>query len=112
MYQDIAEFGTFHNLPGLSETVSDLYDAALKDSSRRTYKTGQKAYVEFVTTNLRKTAPLFPFRPSKLNSTELYLAFFMASLVMKPTISSASTIFGYACHCKYWFRSEGCDPGK
>ena len=110
VYSDILEFGYNHGATGLAETVSDLYDAALKDSSRRTYNTGQRAYFSFVLTALRNTAPLYPFRRGTLNRTELYLAFFMASLVLKPSISSASTVLGYETHCKYLFRTEGCDP--
>ena len=41
---------------------------------------------------------------------ELRLAFFMASLVLKPTINSASTILGYETHVKFLFRAQGCDP--
>ena len=110
VYRDIAQFGLRHGATGLADTVSDLYDAALKDSSRRTYNTGQRAYFSFVLESLRNTAPLYPFRGGTLNTTELYLAFFMASLVLKPTISSASTVLGYETHCKYLFRAEGCDP--
>ena len=110
VYRDILQFGLRHGAISLADTVSDLYDAALKDRSRRTHNTGQRAYFSFVLAALRNTAPLYPFKRGTLNTTELYLAFFMASLVLKPTITSASTVLGYETHCKYLFRAEGCDP--
>ena len=110
MHLDLYKFGAYHNKLGLAGTVVDLYDAPLKDSSRKTYSTGQRAYFSFVANTLRSTAPILPFRSESLNATELYLSFFMASLVLKTTISSASTVLGYETHCKYLFRTEGCDP--
>ena len=51
---------------------------------------------------------MLPFRPRHLAKTELTLAFFMASLLLKPTINVGKTIRGYETHVKYWFRTEGC----
>ena len=87
-----------------------MYDAALKTSSQRTYKTGQNAYKRFLQLLPQTSAAVYPFRRRSISETELRLAFFMASLVLKPTISASSTILGYETHVKYLFRSEGCEP--
>ena len=83
-----------------------MYDAALRESTRRTYRTGQRAYDRFVQDI--KNGEYYPFHQRTLSETELNLAFFMASLLMKPSINSASTILGYETHVKYAFREEGC----
>ena len=92
----------------LAEIVDHLYDAALCSSSRRTYGTGQRAYFRFASEIKSETA-LIPFRPKFLSNTELHLAFYMAFLILKPTITKASTIIGYTGHVKYFFRENGCD---
>ena len=51
-----------------------------------------------------------PFQQRSLGKTELYLSFYIAWLVLKPSISAASTILSYETHVKYFFREEGCDP--
>ena len=43
-----------------------------------------------------------------LSRTELYLAFYIAYLVLKPTIKKGSTILAYEGHVKYLFREQGC----
>ena len=53
---------------------------------------------------------MFPFQRTYLNFTELHLAFFMAHLVLQPSIKAGSTISGYLVHVKYGFREAGCDP--
>ena len=105
----IRKYGQQINQAKLAEIVSDLYASALKPSSRRTYQTGQRAYYRF-SSNLPTSCPKFPFHRKLLSPTELRLAFFMASLVLKPTIKSCSTILGYETHVKYLFRAQGCDP--
>ena len=40
--------------------------------------------------------------------TELNLAFFMAFLLLEPSITKATTILAYETHVKYLFRAEGC----
>ena len=45
-----------------------------------------------------------------LNRTELYLAFYMAYLILKPSITKESTILAYEGHVKYLFRQQGCSP--
>ena len=89
--------------------MEHLYDAALKDSSKRTYKTGQRAYLRF-TEEVNKKEALAPFHPQSLNKTELYLAFYIAYLVLRPTIKKGSTILAYVGHVKYLFREQGCPP--
>ena len=84
----------------------DIYHAALRDSSRTTYGTGQKAFGRFLET--LKGGVRFPFKQLELNGTELNLAFYMAFLLLEPTINKATTILGYETHVKYWFRTEGC----
>ena len=110
MIEDVLAFGKKHMQIGLAETVLDLYDAALKESSKRSYGTGQRAFIAFVNSWLLPSAPLFPFVRQRLTLTELYLAFFMATLVLKPSISVASSILCYESYCKYLFRSKGCHP--
>ena len=68
-------------------------------SSRKTYNTGQKAYKRFIKT-LRE-GDMLPFRRRHLAKTELTLAFFMANLLLKPTINVGTTILGYETHVKY-----------
>ena len=53
---------------------------------------------------------LQPFTPRPLGKAELSLAFFMAFLVLQPTIAASSTILGYETHVKYKFRDNGCEP--
>ena len=91
--------------------VIDLYGAVLKESSKRTYKTGQRAYVRF-TNMMNMAVETFPFQRRCLRKTELTIAFFMAHLLLKPTIKKASTILSYETHVKSWFRKEGCDPAE
>ena len=102
----VNQFGTVHKVPHLAEVVLDLYDAALKASSKKTYGTGQRAYDRFIRT-LAGAAHL-PFQNRQLNQTELTLAFFMAHFVLKPTIKVGTTILNYETHVKYYFREEGC----
>ena len=89
----------------------DLYDSAIQESSRRQYGTGQRAYLRFAG-KLSIPGGFFPFQKRRLENTELTLAFFMAHLLLKPTIKKASTILCYEAHVKWMFRREGCDPEK
>ena len=105
--ESIRDFGSRQAVPHLAEVVLDLYDAALKESSRRTYGTGQRAYARFV--HGLAHGVRYPFRQQNLSQTELNLAFFMPFLLLEPHISSANTILGYESHVKYNFREEGCE---
>ena len=89
----------------------DLYDAALQESSRKQYGTGQRAYLRF-SSGIPTSGFLLPFPRRQLKRTELMLAFFMASLLLRPTIKRASTILCYETHVKWSFRKEGCHPGE
>ena len=84
----------------------DLYDAALRVSSRNTYRTGQRAYDRFMVR--LSLGRYFPFEPQRLSETELNLAFFMAFLLLEPRIKAAGTILGYETHVKFKFKEEGC----
>ena len=84
----------------------DIYEAAIMESSRKTYGTGQRAYCRFLT--ILDAGISFPFLKRDLGKTELNLAFYMAFLLLEPTIKQASTILNYENHVKYWFRTEGC----
>ena len=82
----------------------DLYDAALRASSRNTYRTGQRAYDRFM---IRlSSGRYFPFEPQLLTETELNLAFFMAFLLLEPRIRAAGTILGYETHVKFKFKEK------
>ena len=109
MRQAIWEFGKKTGRTDLAEIVQDLYDAALKQSSRQTYGTGQRAYLRFAS-ELNFPNALVPFHPDKLTNTELCLSFYIAYLMLKSTITKASTILNYETHVKYAFREQGCHP--
>ena len=100
-------FGLKQGVSYLAEVVLDLYDAALRESSRRTYGTGQRAYIRFISTLQDGVA--CPFQKRELSDTELNLAFFMAFLLLEPKITAAGTILGYESHVKYQFKEEGCE---
>ena len=100
------EFAWRHKVPHLAGAVMDIYEAAIMESSRKTYGTGQRAYCRFLTT--LSAGIRFPFLKRDLGKTELNLAFYMAFLLLEPTINQASTILNYENHVKYWFRTEGC----
>ena len=103
------QFGRSIHRQDLAEIVNDLYEAALKQSSKRTYKTGQRAYFRFLQ-ELPASVSVYPFPRQPLHSTELMLAFYIAWNLVRPTISASSTVLGYETHLKYLFRSEGCHP--
>ena len=102
----VREFARRHKVPLLAEAVMDIYEAAIMESSRKTYGTGQRAYCRFLNTLHEGTR--FPFQKRDLGKTELNLAFYMAFLLLEPTIKKASTILNYENHVKYWFRTENC----
>ena len=107
MRSDIENFGNEIGRLDLAEIVEHLSDAALKDSSKKTYKTGQRAYFRFAK-EVNKNEAQEPFLPESLSRTELYLAFYIAYLVLRPTITKGSTILAYEGHVKYLFREQGC----
>ena len=108
----IIQFGATINRPDLAEVVASLYDAALQESSRKTYQTGQRAFRRFHEEiyGQKESSACLPFQNRNLGDVVLHLSFFMAWLLIQPTITSASTILGYETHTKYMFRSEGCKP--
>ena len=111
MRRDLWNFGQDIGRPDLAEIVEHLYDAALQTSSKKTYGTGQRAYFRFAQEIGREEA-YAPFAPSHLNNTELYISFFLAYLVLKPSVTKATTILGYEGHIKYLFREQGCSPDE
>ena len=46
--RDVWSFGEKIGRLDLAEIVVNLYEAALQQSSRKTYRTGQRAYLRFV----------------------------------------------------------------
>ena len=102
----VHQFGINHAVPELAEVVISVFHAALQPSSQRTYRTGQRAYNRFLSTMTGGSR--FPFKRRMLPETELNLAFFMAFLLLEPSITKASTILGYETHVKYMFKTEGC----
>ena len=109
MKRDVWAMGYDIKRLDLAEIVDHLYDAALRLSSRATYGTGQRAYHRFAS-EIGRPEALMPFLPRALTKTELYLSFYVAFLILKPTITKASTILNYEGHVKYFFREQGCDP--
>ena len=75
----------------------DLYESAIQESSRKQYGSGQQAYLRF-TSGIPAPGYLLPFPPKQLQRTELMLAFFIASLFLKPSITRATTILAYETH--------------
>ena len=90
----------------LTEVVLDLYDASLRESTRNTYRVGQRAYDRFIAT--LDHGVRFPFLRNRISETELNLAFYIAYLLLRPTITSAKTVLGYETHVKSSFIEEGC----
>ena len=107
--QQILEHGRRIKNVALAGVVIDLYDAAIQESSRRQYGTGQRAYLRF-TRDVEVPFGFLPFAKNSLSVTELTLAFYMAYLLLRPKILKASTILNYETHVKWWFRREGCQP--
>ena len=103
----VREFGGRQQIEWLAEVVIDLYEASLREATRRTYKTGQRAYNRFITSLAHGVQ--FPFQRTTLTDTELNLAFYMADLLLKPKITSAGTILNYETHVKSLFIEEGCE---
>ena len=75
--RDVWGFGEKIGRMDLADIVVNLYDAALQQSSRKTYRTGQRAYLRFVQEVGRKDLHR-PYMRSNLDDTELSLAFYMA----------------------------------
>ena len=94
--KSVMEFDIKKRVPELGEVVMDLFDAALQPSSRRTYRTGQRAYDRFILSMHNGT--YFPFQRRRLGETELNLAFYIAFLLLKPGITKANTILNYTSH--------------
>ena len=109
--RNIISFGIRIGRRDLAEVVEHLFDAALQQSSRKTYGTGWRAYKQFAA-QISLPETLTPFQPSALSQTELCLAFYMAFLILKPSINKASTIKNYETHVKYYFREQGCHPSR
>ena len=99
MEKCVIDFGRRVGKLNLADIVVDLYDAALQESSHKQYGTGQRAYLRFVN-GLPTNGYLLPFPRTRLHKTELTLAFFMASLVVRPSITKAATILSYETHVK------------
>ena len=95
----VIDFGRIIGKLNLADIVIDLYDAALQESSHNQYRTGQRAYLRFVS-GLLSSGYLLPFARTRLTKTELTLAFFIASLVIRPSITKAATILSYETHVK------------
>ena len=104
--KEVRRFGRARGVPELATTVVDLYDAALRPSSKTTYRTGQRAYQRFTST--LKGGRFFPFQQRYMQEAELNLAFYIAFLLLEPNITAASTILNYETHVKYKFKAEGC----
>ena len=75
-------------------------------SSKRTYGTGQRAYLKFSSEFKSKTV-LAPFVSQSLNNTELHLAFYMAFLILKPTITKSTTIIAMLDTLNTFFTNMG-----
>ena len=96
----VIEFGRQIKKLHLADIVIDIYDVALQESSRAQYRTGQRAYLRFIN-QIETNGLLLPFPKARLQKTELVLAFFMASLVTRPSIKKAATILNYETHVKW-----------
>ena len=100
MERCVIEFGKQIKKLHLADIVIDIYDAALQETSRVQYRTGQRAYLRFIN-QIETNGFLLPFPRARLQKTELVLSFFMASLVTRPSIKKAATILNYETHVKW-----------
>ena len=75
--RDVWSFGEKIGRMDLADIVVSLYDAALQQSSRKTYQTGQRAYLRFVK-EVGRMHLLRPYMRNKLDDTELSLSFYIA----------------------------------
>ena len=69
----VAPYGRTHAVLEQAEVVMELFHAALRPSSRRTYCISQRAYAKFLSSLHGRT--FFPFQRRTLSKTELNLAF-------------------------------------
>ena len=83
-----------------------MFEASLRESTRISYKTGQRSYDRFIVSLIRGVC--FPFHRTVLSDTELKYAFYLAKLLLRLTITSANTILGYGTHLKSLLLKEGC----
>ena len=87
------KFGKAYGVPELAEVVMEFFQAALHLSSQKTYMTVLRAYTRFM--NSLRGGVYLPFKRRILPETELQRVFFMALLLLKPTIMKASTILNH-----------------
>ena len=80
----------------LAEIVEHPIRRGLKRfvKKEKTYKTGQREYFRFAE-EVNKDDAHVPFLPESLSRMELYLAFYIAYLVLRPIITKGSTILAY-----------------
>ena len=76
----VLKFGKRQAAENLAEVVLDLFDASLRASTKRTYKTGQRAYDHFVRTLAQGVR--LPFQNVPLSETELKSGILHGALVI------------------------------
>ena len=105
MVHDILAFGEFIAEPELSRVVLFLFSNANAQSTRNTYKVGQKRFREFVQKHPGLTE--LPFLPTTLSLKGISLCFFIASLFVYTPLKSAATIRGYVSHVRGAWTNNG-----
>ena len=83
-----------------------LYKAARANSTRKSYKVGQRHWVRFQ--RLHPAITFFPFASISPDPVALALCFFVAYLSSRPTIRRYTTVRSYICHVKALWRDAGC----
>ena len=83
-----------------------LYKAARANSTRNSYKVGQRHWVRFQ--RLHPAITFFPFASISPDPVALALCFFVAYLASRPTIRRYTTVRSYICHVKALWRDAGC----
>ena len=102
---DFSTFGAFIGEPILTEIALVLLSNARAESTRNTYKVGQKHYDTFISNHpgLIKS----PFCTKRLSLGGLTLCFFIASLFSDNTKKSQKTIRGYVSHVEVIWAAGG-----
>ena len=95
---DFSTFGAFIGEPILTEIALVLLSNARAESTRNTYRVGQKHFEDFIFKHVGLV--LTPFRPKRLSLGGLTLCFFIASLFTDESAKSQKTIRGYVSHVK------------
>ena len=106
MIGDCIRYGEQIGSALLAEAVIFFYKNAWKNTSTRSYLTGQRWWSSFAA-RFNAIAYL-PYDPTPLANHELALAFFAAHLALTPSINKGTTVTAYLTHVRTLWRQSGC----